>query len=77
MAVWEEVNPGELQLGDEVRVSHAAYSSYDVGRLHNGRLCRVIGLQNGDVVVETIDGRHPPLKKVHHPAYKLERKAQQ
>lgn len=76
MDIWEQVDAAKLQIGDEVRVARSAYRSYDIGRLHNGRLCKVTGFAHGDVIVSTIDDRVPVLEKVHHPSYNLERKAQ-
>lgn len=74
MVVWEQVDVSKLRIGDEVRVMRGAYRSYEVGRVHNGRLCEVINISGGDVVVKSIDDIAPRLTNTVHPPQYLEKK---
>jgi hypothetical protein len=69
---WETVTPGRVHTRDTVRVKRDAYSD-DVGRMHNGRRGRVIGVRYGDIIIKYEDGRQPPFEAVHHAPAKLER----
>jgi len=70
---WQDVSIEKLRIGDHVRVKLDAYSG-EVGDIHNGRYCAVLGLGNGDVIVKSIDGILPKLEKTHHSPYVLERR---
>lgn len=72
--LWILAQPGQIKVGDEVRVLADAFSD-STGVLHNGRRGRVIAVRYGDVIVDSTDGRDPELKGVHYSPYKLEKKA--
>jgi len=65
--------PGYLTVGDEVRVKTNAYSG-ELGVLHNGRRCRIVGIRYGDIIVNTIDDIEPRLSGTRHSPYALEKR---
>ncbi len=69
---WEPLRPGFIAVGDEVRVMHDAFDG-DLGRLHNGRRGKVVGVRYGDVIFKATDGKNPPLDGAHYSPYKLEK----
>jgi hypothetical protein len=72
--LWVPAQPGQIKVGDEVRVLLDAFSD-STGVLHNGRRGKVIAVRYGDVIIDSTDGRAPELKGVHYSPYKLEKKA--
>ncbi len=61
-----------FKVGDIVRVKDDAYSEKEVSRIHNGRICQVIEISGGDVVVRSIDKLEPVLERTYHSPYVLE-----
>lgn len=72
-AVWVPLQPGQITVGDEVRVIADAFSD-STGVTHNGRRGKVIAVRYGDVIVNSTDGKAPELKGVHYSPYKLEKR---
>lgn len=72
-AVWIPLQPGNITVGDEVRVLSDAFSD-KTGVMHNGRRGKVIAIRYGDVIINSTDGKSPELKGVHYSPYKLEKK---
>ena len=70
--VWVPALPGQLVVGDEVRVLPNAFSD-SVGVSHNGRRGRVVGIRYGDVIFKSTDGKEPVLEGTHYSPYKLEK----
>jgi hypothetical protein len=70
--LWVQVHTGNIKVGDVVRVKNNAYSG-STGSIHNGRLCEVVEICNGDVIVKSIDNALPELTATHHPSYNLEK----
>lgn len=75
-AQWEQAITGKLKPGDVVRVKLNAYQG-EVGEMHNGRICKVIRVKYGDVVVASIDGLDPQLETTHHSPTVLEKRVDQ
>jgi hypothetical protein len=71
--VWVPVQPGNIYVGDEVRVLKDAFDDAS-GSLHNGRRGKVIGVRYGDVIVNSTDGKTPALNGAHYSPYKLEKR---
>jgi translation initiation factor IF-2 len=71
--IWAPVQPGQIKVGDDVRVLADAFSD-STGVLHNGRRGRVIAVRYGDVIINSTDNKSPELKGVHYSPYKLEKK---
>lgn len=69
---WFPAQPGQITIGDEVRVKADAYDG-ELGRLHNGRRGKVVGLRYGDVVVKTTDQKEPVLEGAHYSPHQLEK----
>lgn len=65
MLGWEDSHIAEMQIGDIVKVKDNAYKK-DIGKMHNGRICEIIEISYGDVVVRSIDDRLPVLGRTHH-----------
>jgi hypothetical protein len=72
-AIWIPLQPGQIKVGDEVRVLTDAFND-STGVAHNGRRGKVIAVRYGDVIVNSTDGKLPDLKGVHYSPYKLEKK---
>lgn len=71
--VWIPLQPGNIVVGDEVRVLSDAFSD-KTGIMHNGRRGKVIAIRYGDVIFKATDGKSPELNGVHYSPYKLEKK---
>jgi hypothetical protein len=70
---WVPAQPGQIKVGDDVRVLADAFSD-STGVLHNGRRGKVIAVRYGDVIINSTDNQTPELKGVHYSPYKLEKK---
>jgi hypothetical protein len=73
--VWLPAQPGFILVADVVRVMHDAYDG-DLGRVHNGRVGKVVAVRHGDVVFKSTDGKLPDLDGTHYTPYKLEKRVQ-
>lgn len=71
--VWIPALPGQLTVGDEVRVLPDAFDG-EMGITHNGRRGKITGLRYGDVIFKSTDGKGQPLDGTHYSPYKLERR---
>lgn len=72
MSQWVSVHVRNVQPGDIVRVRENAYSG-NTGKAHNGRICEVLLVVGGDVVVKSVDGKQPVLEKTYHSPTVLEK----
>lgn len=72
-SVWVPAQPGQINIGDEVRVMSDAFDD-KAGVMHNGRRGRVIAVRYGDIIFKSIDGKTPALEGVHYSPYKLEKR---
>lgn len=69
---WKPVHVGGLlNRGDVVRVRHDAFKG-DAGKMHNGRIGRVLDKRSGDIIVRSTDDKLPFLDGAHYPASALE-----
>lgn len=73
--VWVLAQPGQLTVGDEVRVLSNAFED-STGVMHNGRRGKIVALRYGDVIFKSTDGKTPLLDGVHYSPYKLEKRVQ-
>jgi hypothetical protein len=71
--LWVPAEPGQLVLGDEVRVLKDAFTD-KVGVLHNGRRGKIVGIRYGDIIFKSTDNKTPVLDGVHYSPYKLEKR---
>jgi hypothetical protein len=71
--VWIALQPGNILVGDEVRVFPDAFEG-NLGPTHNGRRGTVVAVRYGDVIFNATDGKLPELKGVHYSPYKLEKR---
>lgn len=69
---WHPARLGQIRPGDKVRVLRDAFDLESLALIHNGRICEVLAVKGGDVVVRSIDGRTPMLDGAHYAPYKLE-----
>lgn len=69
---WVDLRPGQITVGDVVRVKADAYSG-DGGKIHNGRRGKVVAVRYGDVIFKSTDGRSPNLDGAHYPPQSLEK----
>lgn len=70
---WIPLQPGQIVVGDIVRVKSDAYED-KLGPIHNGRRGTVVAVRYGDVIFNDTDGKTPELKGVHYSPYKLEKR---
>ena len=71
--VWIPLTPGNIVVGDEVRVLKDAFTDGPT-IMHNGRRGTVVALRYGDVIFKSTDGKSPLLDGVHYSPYKLEKR---
>lgn len=71
--IWTPLQPGQITVGDVVRVKADAYSD-KLGPIHNGRRGTVVAVRYGDVIFNDTDGKKPELRGVHYSPYKLEKR---
>jgi hypothetical protein len=71
--IWVQAMPGQIVVGDEVRVKTDAFSDTS-GTMHNGRRGKVIGIRYGDIIVNITDNKQPILSGVHYSPDKLEKR---
>ena len=69
---WQPARIGQICPGDKVRVLRDAYKHEDLARIHNGRICKVLEVKDGDVICRSIDDREPALDGAHYAPYALE-----
>lgn len=70
---WIDLQPGQITVGDAVRVKTDAFSD-NLGTIHNGRRGKVVAVRYGDVIFKADDGKNPPLEGIHYSPYKLEKR---
>ena len=70
---WIDLQPGQITVGDVVRVKADAFTD-KLGPIHNGRRGTVVAVRYGDVIFNDTDGKKPELKGVHYSPYKLEKR---
>lgn len=69
---WIDAMPGQIKVGDIVRVKHDAYDG-KLGQIHNGRRCKIIAARSGDIIVNSIDNKEPKIDGAHHSPYKVQK----
>ena len=71
--VWAEARPGTLRAGDVIRVKDNAFpNEHGLGERHNSRVCEVLWVEGGEVIVQSCDGRHPYLEGTRYSPHDLE-----
>lgn len=68
---WEPVRLGSLRPGDIVRVRYDAFPSPELAKRHNGRICEVLWVEGGDVIVASRDGKDPALTSTRYSPHDL------
>jgi len=69
---WIPARIGQIRAGERVRVLRDAFADETIGRRHNGRICEVVEVRDGDVICRSIDGRDPVLTTTHYAPYDLQ-----
>jgi len=69
---WMPAQPGAIVVTDKVRVKRDRYTG-ELGVTHNGRVCKVVGVRYGDIIVKSIDGKNPILDGTHYSPHDLEK----
>lgn len=69
---WQDAQPGSIIVTDKVRVKKDTYTG-NLGVTHNGRVCKVVGVRYGDIIVKSIDGKIPVLDGTHYSPHNLEK----
>lgn len=70
--VWIDVQPGNIKVSEIVRTKIDLFDG-ELGPIHNGRVCRVVGVRYGDVIVRSIDDRDPVLDGTHYSPHDLQK----
>lgn len=64
---WVNAEAGfMLSTGQIVRISPTAFQG-NLGRIHNGRIVKVVARRWGDIVCDSVDGKNPELRGAHYP----------
>jgi hypothetical protein len=71
--IWIDARPGQVVVGDIVRVMHDAYDG-ELGTIHNGRIGTIVAIRSGDIIVNSTDTMTPDLVGVHYQADKLQKR---
>ena len=66
------MQPGNIKVAEVVRVKADLFDG-ELGPIHNGRVCRVVGVRYGDVIVKSIDDRTPVLDGTHYSPHDLQK----
>lgn len=69
---WVDCQPGQIKVAEIVRVKQEAFTGQQ-GKRHNGRVCRVVAVRYGDIIVKSIDKREPLLDGTHYSPHDLEK----
>ena len=70
--LWVPARIGQIRAGEKVRVLRNAFPSAMVGKRHNGRICEVVEVKDGNVICRSIDDREPILTETRYAPYDLE-----
>jgi hypothetical protein len=70
--VWVPVKPGQIRVSEIVRVKPSAFTG-ELGEMHNGRVCRVVAIRSGDIIVNSIDGG-PRFEGTHYSPFALDKR---
>jgi hypothetical protein len=71
MSTWNRIlKISDVAIGDVVMVKLDAYDK-EIGEMHNGRICEVVDIMYGNVIVKSIDQRLPKLSRTYHSPYML------
>lgn len=71
---WIDLRPGQVRVTDIVRAKVDAFRG-DTGRIHNGRVGRVVAIRSGDIIVDMNDDSNlPKLKGVHYSPFMLDKR---
>jgi hypothetical protein len=71
--LWIDAGPGQLKVGDYVRVHHDAFDG-STGEIHNGRRGVIIAIRSGDIIINSIDDKNPKLEGSHYSPFKLQKR---
>lgn len=71
--IWIPAQPGQLTVGDQVRVLADAFNDPNLVS-HNGRRGVIVAIRYGDIIFKSTDGKNPILEGVHYSPYKLEKR---
>ena len=72
--IWIPAMPGQLKVGDVVRVKFDAFSG-DLGRFHNGRIGVITAIRYGDIIVRSAEENKPLIDGAHYSPFNLEKRA--
>lgn len=70
--VWVPLTPGNITVGDVVRVRADAFKG-ELGQIHNGRVGAVVAVRYGDVIFKSKDDKKPVLDGAHYSPHDLEK----
>lgn len=62
---WIDCQAGQIRVSEIVRVKDDAFLGSE-GTIHNGRICRVVGVRYGDIVCNSTDNKLPKISGAHY-----------
>jgi hypothetical protein len=71
--LWVQAEPGQISVGDIVRVRHDAFDGV-LGANQNGRPGLVAAIRSGDIIFNSTDGLNPVLDGIHYRPTQLEKR---
>ena len=71
-ADWIEAQRVLLEPGLIVRVKPDAFDIDRLAKTHNGRIGKILEVRDGDVILETVDGKKPHLTGAHYSPWILQ-----
>ena len=70
--IWIPVQPGQISVGEVIRIKADAYSG-EQGTKFNNRRGKVVGIRYGEVYFKSTDEKLPLIDGIPHSPYKLEK----
>jgi hypothetical protein len=71
--VWVPGAPGQMKVGDVVRIKHDAFNGPSGAGL-NGRVGSITAIRSGDIIFNSTDGQSPKIDGAHYRPQQLDKR---
>jgi hypothetical protein len=71
--VWVPGAPGQMKVGDIVRIKHDAFNG-PAGAGLNGRVGTITAIRSGDIIFNSTDGQSPKIDGAHYRPQQLDKR---
>lgn len=71
--VWVPGAPGQMSVGDTVRIRHDAFNG-PAGAGLNGRVGTIVAIRSGDIIFNSTDNQAPKIDGAHYRPAQLEKR---